>query len=358
MYLQCPRCHSVFEINPQTLGAKGRKVNCAVCSNVWLAKASALLAKMPALAKTEKVAFAEEPSRASAFSPPPPAADSIAPPAPSSSQRQSQKATTQSKGEGKDKGRDENRGQAAIPPPHIASPIQQATPPYQPKGAAAAIYAQTHHLHFAPLRFAERNIERRLNELLSFAISWAVWGVFVAAIIYTVHTYPIEIITRFPNAIHLYERLNLKQPAFSKFMLPTKSYSIGKVEVTSEFRLSRDILLITTSVANETQEPIDTPIMRGSFRNAIDEEISYFHFRASEGQIPADKTIEYRINVGKPDSASETLLITLLSPFEASLDIGENRLRAKAATEIQNLKNTTEENTTEENTTEKPELEN
>lgn len=330
MYLQCPRCHSLFEIAAEAIGAKGRKVNCAVCSNIWAAKKDSLIEKMPAPAKNNEPAFAEQPTIATAFSSPNDAT-SIAPPEPNLAQ--AQKNTAKSKRKRKTDGNlsdspagKEREQKAVIPPPQLGESEKLVA-----GNAAAALQAHTHHLHFAPLQFAERNIERRVNELIRFTISWVIWALFIAAIVYAVRVYPIEIIKKIPNSVHLYERLNLMQPAFAKLMLPVRNYSIGKVNVTNEFRLSRDILLVTTSVANKTKNTLETPILRGSFRNARDEEISYFHFRAIEEEIPPEKAIEYRINVEKPDPSSETLLITLISSFEASLDIGGSRLEARVA---------------------------
>ena len=331
MYLQCPRCNSLFEMTPEALGAKGRKVNCAVCANIWTAKASNLLKKMPAATKDGNI----EPQTNVA---PPHHAHSPAPPQASVPSAQQQARGRQAGRQGRREKIAEQQG--AIPSPQAASSQQRQRPQSAEEVMHAHMHAHTRHLHFPhmqfrPLQFAERRLERRISELIRFTISWLIWSGFIFAAAYVVRTYPIDIIAKFPNAIHLYERLNMMHPAFIKLMLQPNAYSIGKVGVTSEFRLSRDVLLITTFVTNETQGALVPPILRGSFRNSIDEEISYFHYRAIDEEIPPKQAIEYRISVEKPEQTSETLHITPLSDFEASLDLGKNRLDARTAQKAQ-----------------------
>ncbi len=334
MYLLCPRCNSVFEMMAETLGAKGRKVSCAVCANTWHAKAKSLISKIPppagiadkkianhatlstsATAEHEKMEQVGPPQAATQDS----TTDTPISPEPHQSTFTSSAQATKQLEQTKQKATQEG----------IPSPMDQLQ--QQPESAAAALRAQTSHYHFAPLQFAERNIERKVNELLRFAISWAIWGSFIIAIVYLVRTYPIEIVTKFPNAVHLYERLNLMRPAFADLMLKSNEYLLKDVKVTSEFRLAKDILLISTSVENRSKQELPAPILRGSFRNSRNEETSYFHFRPTEYEIPAKSSLQYLVNVEHPKLASVTLRLTLLSIFEAKLDSGGNRLIVRTA---------------------------
>ncbi len=313
MYLMCPRCRSYFEMSADALGKQGRKVRCTVCSKTWRARQKDLNNTLPQTDENKanenktnenKAMTGEEkattsPPPASPSSPPaspPPASPSSPPPPP--------------------------------PPPPRAFDIP---PPQQAEAEEASdrLEALTqHHRHaFAPLKFAERNIEQPLNNLLRFAFAWSVWGLFLLALFYAIRTYPSEILHRFPNAIHFYERLNMSHPDFAKLLLEGRSYSMTQAKIVSEYRLSRDILVVRVLVGNRTNEEKPMPILRGTFHDAHGEETGHFHFEPEQETLPAKETLEYSAQVDLPLPTSTTLTLTLLSLFERQLDLGGERLR-------------------------------
>ena len=292
MYLMCPRCRSYFEMSADALGERGRKVRCAVCSKTWRARQKNLRETLP---QTDEDNATADSSASLATSPAaaPAAAARQAPPAP--------------------------------PSPALDIPPPQA----EQGGAGDRMEALTqHHRHaFAPLQFAERSIEQPLNNLLRFALAWLVWGGFLVALLYTIRTFPGEILQRFPNAIHFYERLNMDHPDFTKLLLNGKDYSMSQVKVTSEYRLSRDLLVVHVLVGNRTNEERAVPILRGTFRDARGEETGYFHFEPLQETLPAGGVLDYSAQVDLPRPTSATLTLTLLSLFEGQLDLGGSRLK-------------------------------
>ncbi len=287
MYLMCPRCRSHFEMSADALGAKGRKVRCAVCSKTWRARQKDLNETLPPTT-AQNAAPSRHPSAR-----------------PSSSPR------------------------AASPPP---PPPQSDIPPPQFAGgedAADRLDALTqHHRHaFAPLQFAERSLERPLNNLLRFVLAWSVWILFLVALFYAVRTYPIDILNRFPNALHVYERLNMSHPDFAKLLLNGRDFSMTQAKVTSEYRLSRDLLKVQVLIGNRTSEEKPAPILRGTFIDQRGEETGYFHFEPKEDTLPPQGELEYNAQVDLPQPTSATLTLTLLSEFEGRLDLGGERLK-------------------------------
>ena len=290
MYLMCPRCRSYFEMSLDALGKRGRKVRCTVCSKAWQARQKDLSDTLP---QTEEASAPQPDSASTSAQHSSPAAASKPPP-------------------------DLARA-ASIPPP------QQE----QEEDSIDRIEALTqHHRHaFAPLQFAERSIEQPLNNLLRFAFSWSVWILFLLALIYAIRTYPIEILHRFPNAIHFYERLNMSHPDFAKLLLNGSDYSMARVKVVSEYRLSRDLLNVRVFVGNRTDEEKPAPILRGTFYDAHGEKTGYFHFEPEQETLPAKGALEYSAQLDLPQPTSTTLTLTLLSLFEKQLDLGGSRLK-------------------------------
>ncbi len=300
MYLMCPRCRSYFEMSSTALGNKGRKVRCAVCSKTWRAQPKELNETLPKVDEENAAAFAQassQPSSSSSPSSPAPSSSSASPVSP------------------------------LPPPPPQASNI----PPPQAEEERAAdrleALTQHHHHHFAPLQFTERSLEQPLNNLLRFAFAWSVWGLSLLALLYTIRTYPIEILQRFPNAIHFYERLNMSHSDFAQLLLDGQSYSMTQAKVVSEYRLSRDLLVVHVLIGNRTNEEKPIPILRGTFLDSRGEETGYFHFEPAQKTLPANGALEYIAQVDLPQPTSTTLTLTLLSLFEGRLDSGGSRLK-------------------------------
>ncbi len=312
MYLMCPRCRSCFGMDASALDKRGRKVRCSVCAKTWRARQQDLLDQLPQKEGAQKVTEGVTQEATEAFT----KATQAAVPLPSSA-----------------------GSRANAPPPSASSPLASPlSSPYAPdipspqsaetEGAAARLEALTQHHHaFAPLHFAERSIEQPLNNLLRFAFAWMVWGAFLLGLFYAVRTYPLDILNRFPNAIHIYERLNMSHPDFAKLLLNGKDYSLTQVEVVSEYRLSRDLLVVRALVGNRTNEERPVPILRGTFFDARGEETGYFHFEPQEETLPAQGALEYNAQVDLPLPTSTTLTLTLLSFFEGRLDLGGSRLK-------------------------------
>ena len=298
MYLMCPRCRSYFEMSVEALGKQGRKVRCAVCSKTWRARQKDLRQTLPPTGESasKTVAHAHEATRQSSSS-------SSQPPSPPSSQ----------------------------PSPSPSPPPYGIPPPLQAEGGSAAerveALTQHHHRAFAPLQFAERSIEDPLNNLLRFAFAWSVWGLFLLVMLFAIRTYPLEILHRFPNAIHFYERLNMEHPDFAKLLLDGQDFSLTQVKVVSEYRLSRDLLVVRVLVGNSSNEEKAAPILRGTFFDGRGEETGYFHFEPEQETLPAQGVLEYSAQVDLPQPTSTTLTLTLLSLFEGRLDLGGTRLK-------------------------------
>ena len=294
MYLMCPRCRSYFEMSVDALGKQGRKVRCAVCSKTWRARQKDLRQTLPPAGESasKTTAHALEATR-----------QSSQPSSSSSSPLSSQ-------------------------PP---SPPYGIPPPLQAEGGSAAerveALTQHHHHAFAPLQFAERSIEDPLNNLLRFAFAWSIWGLFLLAMLFAIRTYPLEILQRFPNAIHFYERLNMSHPDFAKLLLDGRNFSLTQVKVVSEYRLSRDLLVVSVLVGNGSNEEKAAPILRGTFFDGRGEETGYFHFEPEQETLPAQGVLEYSAQVDLPQPTSTTLTLTLLSLFEGRLDLGGTRLK-------------------------------
>ncbi len=305
MYLMCPRCRSYFEMSADALGKRGRKVRCAVCSKTWRARQKNLRETLPQTDEANAAAAAQAPTHAPAHAPAHDAPTHASAHAPTHDAPAS--------------------AAARQAPPALDIPPPQA----EQGGAADRMEALTQHHHhaFAPLQFAERSIEQPLNNLLRFALAWLVWGGFLVALLYTIRTFPSEILHRFPNAIHFYERLNMDHPDFTKLLLNGKDYSMSQVKVTSEYRLSRDLLVVRVLVGNRTNEERAVPILRGTFRDARGEETGYFHFEPLQETLPAGGVLDYSAQVDLPRPTSATLTLTLLSLFEGQLDLGGSRLK-------------------------------
>ena len=282
MYLMCPRCRSYFEMSVDALGKQGRKVRCAVCSKTWRARQKDLRQTLPPTGESasKTTAHAHEATR----HPSPP-----------------------------------------------SSPPYGIPPPLQAKQGSAAerveALTQHHHHAFAPLQFAERSIEYPLNNLLRFTFAWSIWGLFLLVMLFAIRTYPLEILQRFPNAIHFYERLNMEHPDFAKLLLDGQDFSLTQVKVVSEYRLSRDLLVVRVLVGNSSNEEKATPILRGTFFDGRGEETGYFHFEPEQETLPAQGVLEYSAQVDLPQPTSTTLTLTLLSLFEGRLDFGGTRLK-------------------------------
>ena len=54
MLLACPNCNTVFRIEKTAIGS-GRKVNCGVCKNVWIATQENLMEEKKVSENTEKI---------------------------------------------------------------------------------------------------------------------------------------------------------------------------------------------------------------------------------------------------------------------------------------------------------------
>ncbi len=309
MYLMCPRCNSHFEMSADALGAKGRKVRCTVCSKAWRARQKDLNATLPQTAEPNAAPSPHPSSHSSAAS--------LAHQFAQQSAHQSSSSRAASS--------------APAPAPPSPSPLSNIPPPQFTRREAAAdrLDALTkHHRHaFTPLQFAEQSLERPLNNLLRFVFAWSVWVFFWIALFYAVRTYPIDILNRFPNALHVYERLNMSHPDFTKLLLNGRDFSMTQAKVTSEYRLSRDLLKVLVLVGNRTNEEKPAPILRGTFLDQRGEETGYFHFEPEEETLPPQGELEYSAQVDLPQPTSATLTLTLLSQFEGRLDLGGVRLK-------------------------------
>ena len=54
MLLACPNCNTVFRIEKTAIGS-GRRVNCGVCKNVWIATQENLMEEKKVSENTEKI---------------------------------------------------------------------------------------------------------------------------------------------------------------------------------------------------------------------------------------------------------------------------------------------------------------
>lgn len=302
MILGCPNCGARFRVPANALGALGRRVRCSRCRHQWEATVNDLVAEP-----------APKAAAAPAAKPRPPAAP-------------------------KKKPAPKLRPAAAPPPPPPPPPPVDAEPEPPPPPPAAALPEA----EFVPPPTTDAAEDARLHamaaetppettafdEMLAKAVSvpprtsapaksgrlkriavaagWVLLVLVVGALAAAAYERD-KVMTLLPQTKPAY--------AFLGFEIPPPGEGLRLTNVNST-RTTTDgvpVLVIEGKVTNTSSGPRDVPPMRGSLRDAKDQELQSWLFKADSPKLAAGEATSFKTEVQKPSAQATGLSISFTS---------------------------------------------
>lgn len=292
MILRCPNCGARFRVPADALGPSGRRVRCSRCQHEWDAtvndlapepapkkeKGRARKAAAGAAAKTKPV----PPLRPAPSPPPPPAAAAPEPPPPPLPEPEpiappEPAPTTEAA--------DDARLQAEAPAEPTTSPFEEmlakaVTPPARKPPAKGP------------------NLRRLL-----VAAGWVLLVVVVGGLAAAAYEHR-AVMNAFPGTKPVY--------AFLGFEIPPPGEGLRLTNVNSS-RVTTDgvpALVIEGKVTNTSDGPRSVPAMRGSLRDAKDDELQSWMFKADTATLKPGESTSFKTEVRQPSPRATGLSIS------------------------------------------------
>jgi predicted Zn finger-like uncharacterized protein len=297
MILRCPNCGARFRVPADALGAEGRQVRCSRCRHEWGATVNDLAPEPAAAAaraaKPRRAAAAPAKKKAAAT----PAAKPAAPPPP------------------------------PPPPPAAVEPEPEPPPPpplpepepVPPPTTEAAEDARQHAEAEAPVP-AMPSFDEMLAKAVSpparkpppapsklrrvaLAAGWVLLIVIVGGLSAAAYEHQ-AVMNALPRTKPIY--------AFLGFEIPPPGEGLRLTGVNSS-RVTTDgvpTLVIEGKVTNTTNGARTVPPMRGSLRDAKDQELQSWLFKADDAKLAAGQSTSFKTEVKQPSPQATGLSIS------------------------------------------------
>jgi predicted Zn finger-like uncharacterized protein len=292
MILGCPNCGARFRVASQALGA-GRRVRCSRCRHQWQATVNDLAPEPAPVAAARPAPRAPAPAAPKkkpvpkvkpAPPPPPPRPPPVAAPEP------------------------------PPPPPPPPAPEPEPIPPPTTEAAedarlqadaeaAPASSAFDEMLAKAVAPPARKAAPAKPPRRIAAAIGWVLLVLVVGALAGAAYERDL-VMAAFPQTKPAY--------AFLGFEIPPPGEGLRLTSVNSS-RITNDgvpTLVIEGKVTNTTDAPHVVPPMRGSLRDAKDQELQSWVFKADSANLAAGETTSFKTEVQKPSPQATGLSIS------------------------------------------------
>ena len=298
MILGCPNCGARFRVSADALGSSGRRVRCARCRHEWDATVNDLKPEPPAPPAgrpgkprrltappaKKKPAAAPKPAAPPPPPPPPPPPKAAEPPPPVVEPPPETPAEPPPTTEAAE----DARLQAEAPAPPVPSPFEEmlAKAVAPPMPAARPAKAS---------RF-------KLGRIVRIA-GWVLLVVVVGGIAAAAYERA-AVMSAFPATKPAY--------AFLGFDIPPPGDGLRLTNVNSTRTTTDGVpaLVIEGKVTNTTDGTRAVPAMRGSLRDAKDQELQSWVFKADTATLKAGETTSFKTEVKQPSPRATGLSIS------------------------------------------------